>query len=78
MARPPIIPLDNRLLRHAAFIGALLSFIMLVGTVGFVVIEGYSVVFDAFYMTLIPQSQPSDDTTKYIHLVRRAAYSTHF
>lgn len=35
-----------------AFVAALLTVIMCIGTAGFVVIEGYSV-FDAFYMTLI-------------------------
>jgi len=43
---------DRRLLRRAAFIAALLSLTLCVGTIGFVVLEGYSV-FDAFYMALI-------------------------
>ncbi len=43
---------DRRVVRRVAFIAALIVFIMLIGTVGFRVIDGYSL-FDAFYMTLI-------------------------
>ena len=43
---------DNRLLRRAVFVALLLTLMLCIGTVGFVVIEGYPV-FDAFYMTLI-------------------------
>jgi voltage-gated potassium channel len=43
---------DSRLLGRAAFIAALLSLTLCVGTAGFVVLEGYSI-FDAFYMSLI-------------------------
>jgi voltage-gated potassium channel len=52
MATPSLIRPDHRLLRRAAFIAALLAITLCIGTVGFVVIEGYGV-FDAFYMTLI-------------------------
>jgi voltage-gated potassium channel len=52
MARTSLIRPDHRLLRRAAFVAALLALMLCVGTVGFVLIEGYSV-FDAFYMTLI-------------------------
>ena len=52
MATPSLIRPDHRLLRRAALIAALLAVTMLIGTVGFVLIEGYPV-FDAFYMTLI-------------------------
>ena len=41
----------SRLLRRFIFIAGLLSFTLLVGTVGFALIEGYSW-FDGFYMTL--------------------------
>jgi len=44
--------MEQRLARRAAFVSALLAFIVIVGTVGFVWVEGYSL-FDAFYMTLI-------------------------
>ena len=52
MAWSSLIPFDSRVARRVAVIAALLTFLMLVGTVGFVVIEGYSI-FDAVYMTLI-------------------------
>ena len=53
MARPSSIVLsDHRLLRRAALVAALLALMLCVGTVGYVLIEGYPV-FDAFYMTLI-------------------------
>ena len=44
--------LDDRLVRRAIFISALLAITLIAGTTGFVFIEGYSV-FDAFYMALI-------------------------
>ena len=44
-------PMPSRFSRRAILIAALLSIIILAGTVGFVLIEGYSW-FDAFYMTL--------------------------
>jgi voltage-gated potassium channel len=44
--------MDRRVIRRVIFIGALIAFTMCVGTVGFRVIEGYTL-FDAFYMTLI-------------------------
>lgn len=44
--------MDRRLVRRAAVIGAVLLFTVCIGTVGFQLIEDYSV-FDAFYMTLI-------------------------
>ena len=47
-----LIRTDNRLLRRAALVAALLALMLCIGTVGFTLIEGYSV-FDAFYMTLI-------------------------
>ncbi len=52
MAKSPAMALNNRLLRRAAFISALLAITLCIGTTGFVLIEGYSV-FDAFYMSLI-------------------------
>jgi voltage-gated potassium channel len=52
MVKPPLIGLDERLLRRAIFIAALLAVTLCAGTAGFVLIEGYSV-FDAFYMSLI-------------------------
>src|ERR1700757_659828 len=44
-------PMPSRLSRRALLVAALLGIIILAGTVGFVVIEGFSW-FDAFYMTL--------------------------
>jgi voltage-gated potassium channel len=41
-----------RFARRLAYIGLTIAFLLLVGTVGFIVIEGYPP-FDAFYMTLI-------------------------
>jgi voltage-gated potassium channel len=52
MANSPNIRPRNRLLRRAAFIAILLTVTIVVGTVGFVWLEGYSA-FDAFYMALI-------------------------
>jgi voltage-gated potassium channel len=53
MARPSSIVLsDHRLLRRAALVAVLLALMLCVGTLGYVLIEGYPV-FDAFYMTLI-------------------------
>jgi voltage-gated potassium channel len=42
----------DRLVRRMGYIGGAVLFTVLVGTIGFVMIEGYSVL-DAFYMTLI-------------------------
>ena len=44
--------MPGRFARRALVVGAMLGIIILAGTVGFVLIEGYSW-FDAFYMTLI-------------------------
>src|SRR5207302_7116399 len=44
--------MDRRVVRRVVFIAALIAFTLCVGTVGFRVIEGYTL-FDAFYMTLI-------------------------
>jgi voltage-gated potassium channel len=52
MARTSLIRPDHRLLRRAGFVATLLALMLCIGTIGFVLIEGYSV-FDAFYMTLI-------------------------
>jgi voltage-gated potassium channel len=52
MANSSLIRPDRRLLRRAAFIATLLAVTLCLGTVGFVLLEGFSV-FDAFYMTLI-------------------------
>jgi voltage-gated potassium channel len=43
---------DSRIVRRILLIAALIAFTMAIGTVGFRVIEGYSL-FDSFYMTLI-------------------------
>jgi voltage-gated potassium channel len=43
------------LLRRLGFIAGLIAFTLLLGTVGFTAVEGYSP-FDAFYMTLITVS----------------------
>lgn len=43
---------DRRIVRRVILIAALIAFTMLIGTVGFRVIEGYPL-FDAFYMALI-------------------------
>jgi voltage-gated potassium channel len=45
----------NFLMRRLAFVGGLIAFTMVTGTLGFMLIEGYSA-FDAFYMTLITVS----------------------
>ncbi len=53
MATPSsLIRTDNRLLRRAVFVAALLALMLCIGTVGFMLIEGYNM-FDAFYMSLI-------------------------
>jgi voltage-gated potassium channel len=52
MAKSAVLAPDNRLLRRAAFVAALIATMLGIGTAGFVLLEGYSV-FDAFYMTLI-------------------------
>jgi len=52
MAVSSLIRNDHRLLRRAIFVAALLALMLCIGTVGFVILEGYPV-FDAFYMTLI-------------------------
>jgi voltage-gated potassium channel len=44
--------MDRRIARRIALIAALIAFMMVVGTVGFRLLEGYPL-FDAFYMTLI-------------------------
>ncbi len=44
--------MDRRIIRRFALIAALLGLAMLIGIVGFWLIENYSL-FDAFYMTLI-------------------------
>lgn len=44
--------IDSRIVRRVVLIAALIAFTMLIGTLGFRFIEGYSF-FDAFYMTLI-------------------------
>src|SRR5947209_16899496 len=44
--------MDRRWVRRAALIAGMLLFLSCAGTIGFSVIEGYSL-FDAFYMTLI-------------------------
>lgn len=48
----PLLFRDHRLARRAVFVAALLTLMLCIGTVGFTLIENYSV-FDAFYMTLI-------------------------
>jgi voltage-gated potassium channel len=52
MAKSLAMASDNRLLRRAAFISALLALTLCAGTAGFALLEGYSI-FDAFYMSLI-------------------------
>ena len=44
--------MGNSITRRAALVGGLLAFTIAFGTLGFMVVEGYSA-FDAFYMTLI-------------------------
>ncbi|HLJ47189.1 MAG TPA: potassium channel protein [Bryobacteraceae bacterium] len=44
--------MDRRLTRRILWVAGLIGFTLVVGTVGFRIIEGYSL-FDAFYMTLI-------------------------
>ncbi len=44
--------IDRRIARRIVLIAALIAFTMLIGTVGFRLLEGYPL-FDAFYMTLI-------------------------
>ena len=44
--------MDRRLVRRVVFVAGLLVLTLIIGTIGFCLIEGYSV-FDAFYMTLI-------------------------
>jgi voltage-gated potassium channel len=44
--------MDRRILRRIALIAALIALMLLIGTAGFRLLEGYSL-FDAFYMTLI-------------------------
>src|ERR1700730_258555 len=44
--------MDRRLVRRTTLVVGLMALILFVGTVGFRIIEGYSL-FDAFYMTLI-------------------------
>jgi voltage-gated potassium channel len=44
--------MDRRLVRRIIIVAGLMALILFVGTVGFRIIEGYSL-FDAFYMTLI-------------------------
>ncbi len=44
--------MDRRLVRRVVLVAGLLALILFVGTVGFRIIEGYSL-FEAFYMTLI-------------------------
>ncbi|HLJ16898.1 MAG TPA: hypothetical protein VKV15_20560 [Bryobacteraceae bacterium] len=43
--------MDRRLVRRIVFVAGLLALTLLIGTVGFRLIEGYSL-FDAYYMTL--------------------------
>jgi voltage-gated potassium channel len=53
MAEPPhgVFPMPSRLLRRFIFIAGLLGFTLIVGTISFRLIEGYSW-FEGFYMTL--------------------------
>src|SRR5579864_6726683 len=44
--------MDRRLVRRVVFVAGLLLLTLVIGTIGFWLIEGYSP-FDAFYMTLI-------------------------
>src|ERR1035438_7613921 len=44
--------MDRRIARRILFIGAMIAFTMVAGTIGFQLLEGYPF-FDAFYMTLI-------------------------
>jgi voltage-gated potassium channel len=52
MAESLVTGHNRRLLRRAAFIGALLAATLCIGTAGFMFLEGYPA-FDAFYMALI-------------------------
>jgi len=44
--------MDRRLIRRIVLVAGLMALVLLIGTIGFAIIEGYSL-FDAFYMTLI-------------------------